>query len=60
MYVGIGPNHGQTVADDKAMEYAANNCGISIDYKTPIPEAAEFRRMFLEWYFSGEWINEKE
>lgn len=60
MYVGIGPNRGKEVLDSDAIEYAAKSCGISIDYEKQSLDAKEFKEIFLEWFYSGEWIHETE
>jgi hypothetical protein len=59
-YVGIGQNRlpgGQPIileSDDKAFAYALHLHGIQpCDNTQP---SYEFREMFLEWEFSGDWV----
>ena len=56
MYVGILTNRGKLLETDAdALAYAFDACGIepADDWYT-VDE--EFRQMFLEWFFSGDWI----
>lgn len=52
---GIGPNKGKFVEADDAFPYVCKQVGIAAFYSTA-PEAAEFRAMLIEWYFSGNWV----
>lgn len=55
-YRGIGPNAGKFVPADEALEYALEQCGVSIIMvDKDAPEAEEFLRMVEEWYFDGGW-----
>lgn len=55
-YRGIGPNAGKFVPEDEALEYALEQCGVSIIMADKdAPEAEEFLRMVEEWYFDGSW-----
>lgn len=38
---------------EDALEYASERCGVTVD--DDAPDAAEFKRDFVEWYFSS-WI----
>ena len=52
-YLGIGPEEGTFIPEDKAFAYAAERClhGSKEDQK-------EFREMLIEWFYSGNWIKE--
>ena len=55
-YRGIGPNAGKFVPADEALEYALEQCGVSIIMvDIEAPEADEFLSMVEEWFFSGGW-----
>ena len=55
-YRGIGPNTGKFVPSDEALEYALEQCGVSIIMvDKDAPEADEFLSMVEEWFFSGGW-----
>lgn len=54
IYVGIGPNSGQSVEEDEALDYALAHCGVTIA-KPDAPDASEFLEMLVEWFFSGNW-----
>lgn len=55
-YRGIGPNTGKFVPADEALEYALEQCGVSlILVDNDAPEAEEFLHMVEEWYFDGGW-----
>ena len=54
IYVGIGPNSGQSVEEDEALHYALEHCGVAIA-KPDAPDADEFIEMLVEWFFSGNW-----
>lgn len=50
-YIGIGPEHGNTVDGQQAYRYAK-------EHLDGIPE--EDRRLFVEFFFSGNWVKEDE
>ena len=54
-YQGIGPNAGEFIAADDAFGYACCQVGIEAFDRTAL-EADEFKKMLVEWYFSGNWI----
>ena len=55
-YRGIGPNAGKFVPADEALEYALEQCGVSIIMvDKDAPESEEFLHMVEEWYFDGGW-----
>lgn len=53
IYMGIGPNTGNSVDEDDAQRYAMQQCGITVDDGAPC--ADEFREMLVEWFYSGNW-----
>ncbi len=58
-FYGIGPYHGIFVPADEAEAYALEHAGISgID--DTAPDAEEFKRAFVEWFYSGAWVKEGE
>ncbi len=57
-YEGIGSNGGKIVMAYDAFDYAMSKCGLERD---PYKEVdSEFKQMFLEWFFSGNWITVRE
>lgn len=52
-YLGIGPENGTFITEDKAYQYALERClsGTEEDQK-------EFREMLVEWFYSGNWVKE--
>lgn len=52
-YLGLGPENGAFVPEEKAYSYAIERClrGTENDQK-------EFREMLVEWFYSGNWIKE--
>ena len=55
-YRGNGPNTGKFVPADEALDYALEQCGVSIIMvDKDAPEAEEFLRLVEEWYFDGGW-----
>lgn len=50
-YVGVGPEEGTVVGIADAFKYALWRCL----FGTP-EERQEFRKMLVEWYYSGNWI----
>lgn len=53
MYRGIGPEAGILVEEDQAYEYALERCMSG----TP-EDKEEFKEMLVEWFYSGNWIEE--
>lgn len=58
VYKGIGPNEGKIVPKHMAFPYALRECGV-LAVNSFAPEFGEFRKMLVEWYFSGNWIEEE-
>lgn len=55
-YRGISPNAGKFVPADEALEYALEQCGVSIIMvDKDAPEVDEFLSMVEEWYFDVGW-----
>lgn len=60
-YYGVGINQGKFVANDDALEYAMQQCGItSVVVNEDAPDAEEFLSMLEDWYFSDGWIHVEE
>ena len=57
-YIGICANKGLKVEGKDALCYAMLQCGIQITTITNLTK--EFADMLVDWYFSGNWIAEKE
>lgn len=55
MYVGIFPEEGNLVEDEKAFDYALERC-----LKGTLKEQQEFKEMLVEWYYSGNWVHREE
>lgn len=55
IYRGIGPEEDTIVAEDKAYDYALERC-----LKGTEEDRQEFRKELVEWFFSGNWIEEEE
>jgi hypothetical protein len=53
-YTGVGIEHGKYVDIGNAADYAAKQCGIKLTDKT----TEEFRNMFAEWFYSGNWVED--
>ena len=53
-FVGLGPVKGTVVEEDQAYEYALERC-----LHGTAEEQEEFRRMLIEWYYSGNWLKEE-
>ena len=53
-YVGLGPEKGTVVEEDQAYEYALERC-----LHGTVEEQEEFRKMLIEWYYSGNWLKEE-
>jgi hypothetical protein len=54
---GISTNTGKYVAAEDGFEYVCEQVGIEAFDETA-PDAAEFKEMLIEWYFSGNWIED--
>lgn len=54
-YEGICSNKGKFVPVDEAFDYAAEKVGI-LDFDENAPDAAEFKDVLVEWFYSGNWI----
>lgn len=53
-YKGIGPEDGTIVNEGDAYAYALERC-----LGGTLEEQKEFRKMLVEWYYSGNWIKEE-
>ncbi len=53
-YTGIGPESGTFVPEGVAFEYALERCT-----KGTSEDKAEFRKMLVEWFYSGNWVKEE-
>lgn len=58
-YYGIGPNAGKFIPREEAEAYALEQSGIS-EIDESAPDAKEFKRAFVEWFYSGAWIEVKK
>lgn len=54
IYRGIGPEEDTIVAVDEAYDYALERC-----LKGTEEDRKEFRKELVEWFFSGNWIEEE-
>lgn len=54
-WLGIGAERGRFVPEQQAFLVACEACGIK-QWDHQAKDAAEFCAMFVEWYFSGNWI----
>lgn len=52
---GIGPNAGLYIAVGDGFSFARDRVGITL-FDHTAPDAAEFKEMLIEWYFSGNWV----
>ena len=52
---GIGPNAGSYIAAEDGFSYICQQAGIE-SFDDTAPDAAEFKEMLIEWYFSGNWL----
>ena len=52
-YLGIGPEEGTFVSEDKAFDYALERC-----LRGSEGDREEFRDMLVEWFYSGNWVKE--
>ena len=55
-YIGICHESGKYVPADEAADYAAEQCGIKLTDQT----TDEFRNMFVEWFYSGNWVEDRD
>jgi len=55
-YKGVGRESGKYIETEKAADYAAEQCGIVLTDKT----TDEFRNMFVEWFYSGNWMEDND
>jgi len=53
-YHGIGPEAGNFVKSENAYTYALERC-----LNGALEEQQDFRDMLVEWYYSGNWIEEE-
>ena len=51
-YEGIGPEQGTVVSQEDAYAYALERC-----LSGTAEDKQEFREMLVEWFYSGNWIN---
>lgn len=51
-YEGIGPEQGTVVSQEDAYSYALERCLSGTE-----DDKQEFREMLVEWFYSGNWIN---
>mgnify|MGYP004509815903 FL=1 len=54
VYRGIGPEDGTIVTEKEAFDYALERC-----LKGTQEDQEEFRKELVEWFFSGNWIDEE-
>ena len=54
-YLGIGKEEGAFVPKQDAYAYALERC-----LNGTQEEQEEFRKMLVEWYYSGNWIEKEE
>lgn len=54
-YKGVTLNKGKFVEAEDAFTYVCKQVGIAA-FDCNAPEAAEFKEMLVEWYFSGNWL----
>jgi hypothetical protein len=52
---GFGPNKGKFVEVGDAFPYVCEQVGITV-FDPTAPDAAEFKEMLVDWYFSGNWV----
>lgn len=50
-WIGVGPESGTFVSEDKAFAYALERCANA---------GKEEKQEFVEWYYSGNWVREEE
>ena len=56
-YVGLGPENGKIIAEENALSYAMECCGIVKIGNGP--DWPEFSNMLIDWFYSGNWIKEE-
>ena len=54
VYRGIGPEERTIVTEEEAFDYALERC-----LKGTEEDQEEFRKELVEWFFSGNWIDEE-
>lgn len=54
-YIGIRSEKDTVIEDDQAYEYALERCLHGTE-----EDQAEFRKMLVEWFYSGDWIYEED
>lgn len=52
---GITCNVGKFVPAEEGFDYVCQQVGIE-GFDETAPDAAEFKEMLIEWFFSGNWI----
>jgi len=58
MYKGIGKNKNLIVSDDNALSFAMTACGVIRPSMIAVSkDTADFDKMLVEWFFSGDWIH---
>jgi hypothetical protein len=57
-YIGICRESGKYVDADEALNYAMKRCGIQ--FEEPGDTTEEFKQMFLEWFYSGSWLEDND
>ena len=50
----------QVIEGEDALDYAMSKCGIKLTFVKDSMEQIEFKDMLVDWYFSGNWIEEKD
>ncbi|MDU6348424.1 MAG: hypothetical protein E6593_16965 [Clostridium sp.] len=58
-YKGIGPESGRYVSAEDAPAYAMERCGVRLS-GLPGDTQEEFLLMLEEWFFSGDWVPDKQ
>ncbi|MCY6957822.1 hypothetical protein [Clostridium brassicae] len=62
VYKGILSNKGKVFyGDDEAFDYAMSECAIQLNscFQEDIPACKDFKEMFLEWFYSDNWVVDK-
>ncbi|MCI9245615.1 MAG: hypothetical protein HFJ30_00435 [Clostridia bacterium] len=57
-YIHITTN--ETIEEDEALDYAMKKCGLQFTDNYNSQEREEFKEMFIEWFFSGNYIEEDD
>lgn len=57
-YRNLGTN--ERVEEDEALDYALRKCGIQLVEVEDTLEQEELKDMLVEWYFSGNWIEDND